>query len=216
MKRFSIYVLTTLLAGFAGFIALCWRHLRLLRALAPEVRWDHPAERLRSVLVEGLFQRRMVLRDWRPGLMHAVIFLGFMTLLLRKLQLITVGYVETATFPDLIGGPFAAAGEPKRQGLTLVQRNQGGRMMLRPVALRQVLQITHPRQTALCSRSSKSRHRHTDRQQGRGGFGRRHRSRQANARLLGHPTPGQHHGQREDERPAQIKHASTDSCEPNC
>lgn len=97
-----------MLAGFTGFAILCWRHLRLLRTLAPEVRWDHPGERLKSVLVEGLLQRRMVLREWRPGLMHAVIFLGFMTLLLRKLQLIAVGYVETATFPDLIGGPFAA------------------------------------------------------------------------------------------------------------
>ena len=69
-----------MLAGFTGFAILCWRHLRLLGALVPDVRWDHPAERLKSVLVEGLFQRRMVLREWRPGLMHAVIFLGFMLL----------------------------------------------------------------------------------------------------------------------------------------
>ena len=48
--------------------------------------------------------------------MHAAIFLGFMSLLLRKLQLIAIGYRETATFPDVLGsfvnldvlGPFAA------------------------------------------------------------------------------------------------------------
>ena len=34
----------------------------------------------------------MVRREWRPGVMHAVIFLGFMSLLLRKLQLIAIGY----------------------------------------------------------------------------------------------------------------------------
>jgi hypothetical protein len=33
----------------------------------------------------------MVRREWRPGLMHAVLFLGFCSLLLRKLQLIAIG-----------------------------------------------------------------------------------------------------------------------------
>ena len=31
--------------------------------------------------------RLLIVREWRPGLMHAAIFLGFMSLLLRKLQL---------------------------------------------------------------------------------------------------------------------------------
>ena len=76
--------------------------------LAPEVRWDHPGARIRSVLANGLLQSRMVRGEWKPGLMHAVIFLGFLSLLLRKLQLIAVGYVETAAFPPGFGGPFAA------------------------------------------------------------------------------------------------------------
>jgi Fe-S oxidoreductase len=93
--------------AFAGFAWLSWRKLRIVLALQSEVRWDEPRQRLRSVLVNGLLQRRMVQREWRPGLMHAVIFLGFMSLLLRKLQLIAIGYSESATFPDLLG-PFAA------------------------------------------------------------------------------------------------------------
>ena len=40
--------------------------------------------------------------------MHAVLFLGFMSLLLRKLQLIAIGYRESASFPNAFGGPFAA------------------------------------------------------------------------------------------------------------
>jgi len=101
--------------AFCAFGLLAWRKLQIVLALRPEVRWDHPWQRLRSVLVNGLLQRRMVEREWRPGLMHAVIFLGFMSLLLRKLQLIAIGYDETATFPDVLGsimtlgvlGPFA-------------------------------------------------------------------------------------------------------------
>ena len=58
----------------------------------------------------------MVQREWRPGLMHAVIFLGFMSLLLRKLQLIAIGYDESATFPDGFGGPFAAFKDVDRTG----------------------------------------------------------------------------------------------------
>jgi Fe-S oxidoreductase len=37
-----------------------------------------------------------------------VIFLGFIALLLRKIQLIAIGYRETAAFPEAFGGPFAA------------------------------------------------------------------------------------------------------------
>lgn len=97
-----------MLAGFAGFALLAWRKLSLLAALQPEVRWDAPLERLRSVLVNGLAQRRMIAREPAAGLMHAVIFLGFMALLARKLQLIAIGYDADFVFPGLAGGLFAA------------------------------------------------------------------------------------------------------------
>ncbi len=96
-----------MLLALAGFAWLAWRKLQIVLALQPEVRWDRPAQRLKSVLVNGLLQRRMIEREWRPGLMHAAIFLGFMSLLLRKLQLIAIGYSESATFPEVLG-PFAA------------------------------------------------------------------------------------------------------------
>jgi Fe-S oxidoreductase len=100
-------ILLMLLAG-AAFAAGIWRKLQIVLALQPEVRWDQPLQRLRSVVVNGLLQRRMVKREWRPGLMHAVIFLGFMALLLRKLQLLAIGFDEAAVFPAAFGGPFAA------------------------------------------------------------------------------------------------------------
>jgi Fe-S oxidoreductase len=50
----------------------------------------------------------MVHGEWRPGVMHTVIFLGFLSLLVRKLQLIAIGYDETVAFAGLAGGLFAA------------------------------------------------------------------------------------------------------------
>ena len=96
-----------MLVGFAGFAWLAWRKLALLSHLQPEVRWDRPAARLRAVLVNGLLQQRMIRREWKAGVMHAVIFLGFMALLLRKLQLIAIGYHEPFVYPGLAGGLFA-------------------------------------------------------------------------------------------------------------
>jgi len=51
----------------------------------------------------------MIRRDWKPGVMHAVIFLGFMALLVRKVQLIVIGYYEPFAYPGIAGGAFAAA-----------------------------------------------------------------------------------------------------------
>ncbi len=107
MGPFAISLL--MLAGFAGFGGLVWRRLQVLQALAPAAdRLGPPMERLASVWRNGFLQQRMVQREPLAGVMHAVIFIGFMSLLLRKLQLIAIGYVETASFPAFFGGPFAA------------------------------------------------------------------------------------------------------------
>ena len=98
-----------MLAAFAGFGYLAWRKLAIVAALAPEDRFDHPGRRLRAVLTNGFLQQRMIQRDWKPGIMHAVIFLGFMALLVRKVQLIVIGYHEPFVYPGLAGGVFAAA-----------------------------------------------------------------------------------------------------------
>jgi len=97
-----------MLAAFTGFAVLAHRKLSIVASLRPEVRWDHPASRLRAVLTNGFLQSRMIRRDWKPGLMHAVIFLGFLSLLARKLELIAIGYHEPFVVPGLVGGLFAA------------------------------------------------------------------------------------------------------------
>jgi Fe-S oxidoreductase len=97
-----------MLAGLAAFGALAWRKLALLSRLQPEPRTGAPLTRLKSVLVNGFLQGRMVQREPAAGLMHAVIFLGFMVLLVRKLQLLVVGYSEFFVWPGWPGALFAA------------------------------------------------------------------------------------------------------------
>jgi Fe-S oxidoreductase len=96
-----------MLLAFGAFGYLTWRKLRIVASLQPEPRWDRPAARLASVLVDGLLQRRMIRGEWRPGVMHTVIFLGFLSLLLRKLQLIAIGYDEGFAVTGAAGGAFA-------------------------------------------------------------------------------------------------------------
>jgi Fe-S oxidoreductase len=104
----SPVAITLLLAiAFIAFCALAWRKLAIVTALSPEPRWDDPLGRLRTVLVNGFLQSRMVARERKPGVMHAVIFLGFMTLLVRKVQLLGVGYDEAFVYPGIAGGLFA-------------------------------------------------------------------------------------------------------------
>jgi hypothetical protein len=49
----------------------------------------------------------MIRGEWKPGIMHAAIFLGFLILLFRKLELIAIGYDEAATWPGIAGLVFA-------------------------------------------------------------------------------------------------------------
>src|SRR5689334_9596743 len=102
-----IAITVLFVAALAGFSVLAWRKLAIVVALKPEVRWDRPLTRVRTLLVNGFLQSRMVKREWRPGVMHAVIFIGFMTLLARKVQLLIIGYRESFTFQGIAGGVFA-------------------------------------------------------------------------------------------------------------
>lgn len=97
-----------MILGFAGFAVLAWRKLAIVARLQPEVRWDHPGARLGKLLGMGFAQTRMIAGEPRPGIMHAVIFLGFMSLLVRKLHLIAIGYDPLVVIPGLAGGLYAA------------------------------------------------------------------------------------------------------------
>lgn len=97
-----------LLASFAGFAYFSQRKLSILFKLQPENRWQNAGSRVMHVLSLGIFQTRMLKGEFKAGLMHLVVFYGFSILLIRKIQLFIIGYDPFFTYPDAVGGPYAA------------------------------------------------------------------------------------------------------------
>ena len=91
-----------LLVAFAAFLALAVRKLAILRHLQPAARLDDVPARLRTVLVNGFLQRRMIRGEPAAGVMHTAIFAGFLILLVRKLHLIALGYDEHVALPGFV------------------------------------------------------------------------------------------------------------------
>ncbi len=106
MNPYAISLL--LVTALAAFVALAWRKLAILPHLQPENRFDDPARRMTRVLVDGFLQSKMIRGERKPGIMHTVIFLGFLVLLVRKVQLLVIGFDQTFVYPGLLGGLFAA------------------------------------------------------------------------------------------------------------
>jgi Fe-S oxidoreductase/nitrate reductase gamma subunit len=75
-----VYMYATMVLALGIFGYGVWRRYRLWRLGQPVVRWDHPRERLRRLLVYGLGQAS-VLKDRLPGVMHGLIYFGFLVLL---------------------------------------------------------------------------------------------------------------------------------------
>ena len=125
-----------MLVGFAAFGWLAWRKLSIVAALAPENRLDDPARRLTRLLRVGFGQSRLLSGDFRPGLMHAAIFFGFLTLLIRKLHLIVIGYDPLATIPGAFGAAYTAFKDfTELAVLVAVAYGYWRRFVLRPARL---------------------------------------------------------------------------------
>lgn len=77
--------------GLGAFGLILWRRLSLLRAAAPDPRLDSVGARLRSLLVVGLGQSRQMRYPW-AGVLHILIFAGFLILLLRSASLLAAGF----------------------------------------------------------------------------------------------------------------------------
>lgn len=97
-------VLQGLLLLVAG-VALGWilaRRLALLRRAAPDPRTDRPGLRLRRLLKVGFGQSRQP-RYPVAGILHILIFVGFLVLSLRSLTLLGEGFVAGFALPGLGG-----------------------------------------------------------------------------------------------------------------
>ncbi len=96
-----VFMYASALAAALAFAWGLWRQVRLWRAGVPEARSDRPLLRLRRVAMDALAQRALV-REPGPGLPHALLFLGFLVLLLAT----TVVLIEVDLGIPVLHGPF--------------------------------------------------------------------------------------------------------------
>lgn len=90
------------LAGIGVFGYLIARRLAPMRQAAPDRRFDNIFERIATVLKIWLAQWRQP-RYMAAGLLHIVIFAGFLCLSLRSIQMVILGVVDGFTIPGLGG-----------------------------------------------------------------------------------------------------------------
>ncbi|MDJ0817500.1 MAG: (Fe-S)-binding protein [Desulfobacterales bacterium] len=92
-----------LIAALTVFGRTMARKIALLKALEPADRTNHLKERLRSLLVLAIGQKRLIgrARERSSGVMHALIFWGFCILLVRSLTLYGEGFQPGFHLPFL-------------------------------------------------------------------------------------------------------------------
>jgi len=86
------------LIAFTTFLWALWPKLRVLIRAAGENRLDRPVQRLWNTLRIAFAQSKMF-KDGSAGWMHALIFWGFLILLVRALQFFILGL-----YPSLLDG----------------------------------------------------------------------------------------------------------------
>lgn len=78
------------LVGLGLFGWIIYRRWRLLRAAAPDPRFSHILKRIGQLITYGILQRRQP-RYLTAGIIHIMIFWGFVVLGLRSMDLVTQG-----------------------------------------------------------------------------------------------------------------------------
>ena len=99
-----------LLVGVGLFSYTLYRRFILLQAAPPDYRFDRIGERIKGVLVYAFGQKKFLLGEQPAGLMHFLIFWGFMVVSARTLSLFAQGYDPKfylpGLHPDGLGGPY--------------------------------------------------------------------------------------------------------------
>ncbi len=89
----------------ALFTRRAWFLLRLLLKGKAMPRWDHVPARVGRVIVYVFAQARLLANDFWPGLMHAIIFWGFVVLTLGTVEFFGRGVTESFFLPLLSETP---------------------------------------------------------------------------------------------------------------
>jgi Fe-S oxidoreductase len=93
-----------------SFAAILGNRLRLLIAARPANRFDRIGERVKRMLVDGFGQRKFLIGEQPAGIMHALIFWGFVVLLLQVITLFGEAWNPNWHIPGL--GPGQVLGPP--------------------------------------------------------------------------------------------------------
>lgn len=92
-------VLTGILGVSAFFFLI--RVITIVRGVRkglPETWWDHLGVRIKNVVLDGIFQRKLY-RERPAGILHAFIFWAFVFLFFSVVEIVVAGYVPGYTLP---------------------------------------------------------------------------------------------------------------------
>src|SRR5690349_8672225 len=100
--------------GLLVFAAILAGRVRLLLAARPAGRLDRLPERFKRMVVDGLGQRKFLSGEQPAGIMHALIFWGFVVLMLQVVTLYARAFDATWDIPGFaadqpLGPPFFGA-----------------------------------------------------------------------------------------------------------
>ena len=84
---------------FAGILA---GRMRLLFAAQPAARLDRIPQRIRRAVVDGVGQRKFLRGEQPAGIMHALIFWGFVVLMLQVVMLFGRTFDEDWSLPGSV------------------------------------------------------------------------------------------------------------------
>ncbi|RLB29835.1 MAG: electron transfer flavoprotein, partial [Deltaproteobacteria bacterium] len=98
----SVITLFILIFGLALFFYIIYRRYLLLRSAKPDLRFDSLWQRFYDLIIYGIFQKRQPRYLW-IGILHIMIFWGFVVLVLRSITLYGLGVKAEFILP-LMGG----------------------------------------------------------------------------------------------------------------
>lgn len=99
----SLIAWVLLILALSLFVFSLYRRILLLRSGQPDPRWGDWRERLKGLIIFGLLQKRQPRYFW-AGVIHFLIFWGFVVLGLRSLDLIVQGLGGGYVLPFFKGG----------------------------------------------------------------------------------------------------------------
>jgi len=97
-----LLTLFILLVGLALFLYIIYRRYQLLRSANPDIRFDSLWQRFSDLIIYGILQWRQPRYLW-IGILHIMIFWGFVMLALRTITLYAQGIIPGFTLPFMGG-----------------------------------------------------------------------------------------------------------------